>query len=154
MDVVIRVTIIYLFVVFGLRVIGRRELSDMSPLDLVTLLLIPEIVAQALPGGEDFSLINGLTGIATLFLLVYVGSQWLYLKPKVEKAVEGRPTLLVESGRYIYENLDKEHVTPSEILAAVRHNGLEELEQVKWGILETDGKISIIKDSGNSPEST
>jgi len=61
--------------------------------------------------------------------------------------VEGRPTLLVDSGRYIYENLDKEHVTPSEILAAVRHNGLEELEQVKWGIMETDGKISIVSKS-------
>lgn len=147
MEIMIRVTVIYLFVVFGLRVIGRRELSDMSPLDLVTLLLIPEIAAHALPGGEDFSLINGLTGVATLFLLVYLSSQWLYLNPKVEKAVEGRPTLLVDSGRYIYENLDKEHVTPSEILAAVRHNGLEELEQVKWGILETDGKISIVRKS-------
>lgn len=147
MDIMIRVIVIYLFVVFGLRVIGRRELSDMSPLDLVTLLLIPEIAAQALPGGEDFSIVNGLTGIATLFLLVYLSSQWLYLNPKVEKAVEGRPTLLVDSGRYIIENLDKEHVTPSEILAAVRHNGLEELKDVKWAILETDGKISVISNS-------
>jgi len=73
LEIMIRVTVVYLFVVFGLRVIGRRELSDMSPLDLVTLLLIPEIAAQALPGGEDFSLINGLTGVATLFLLVFPG---------------------------------------------------------------------------------
>lgn len=145
MEIMIRVTVIYLFVVFGLRVIGRRELSDMSPLDLVTLLLIPEIAAHALPGGEDFSVVNGLTGIATLFLLVFISAQWRYLNPKVEKAIEGRPTLLVESGRYIYGNLDKEHVTPAEILAATRHSGLEELEQVKWAILESDGKISIIK---------
>ncbi len=145
MDIVIRIVVIYLFVVFGLRVLGRREFSDMSPLDMVTLLLIPEIAAQAMPGGEDFSLINGLTGVATLLLLVFISSQIVYLSPKLEKSVEGRPVVLVESGRYIYANLDKERVTPSEILTEVRHNGLEELEDVKWAILETDGSISVIK---------
>ena len=145
MEVVIRVVAIYLFVLFGLRVIGRREFSDMSPIDMVTLLLIPEIAAQAVPGGEDFSLVNGLTGVATLLLLVFLSSQLRYMFPRVERSVEGRPTVLVDAGRYIYDNLDKERVTPAEILTEVRHAGLEELEQVKWAILETDGRISVIK---------
>ncbi len=145
MDVVIRVAIVYIFVLFGVRVIGRRELSDMSPIDMVSLLLIAEIAAQALPGGEDFSLVTGLTGVATLLLLVFISSQLHYLYPKVERAVEGRPTVLVEAGRYVYANLDKELVTPSEILSEVRHSGLEDIEQVKWAILETDGRISIIR---------
>ncbi len=151
MDTVVRVALLYLFVLFGLRVIGRREFSDMSPIDMVTLLLIPEIAAQAIPGGEDFSLINGLTGVATLLLIVFLSSHLRYRFPRVEQAVEGRPTVLVQAGRYLYDNLDKERVTPSEILAEVRHAGLEELEQVKWAILETDGRISIVGNAG--PES-
>ncbi len=144
METVIRVAVIYLFVLFGLRVVGRREFSDMSPLDMVALLLIPEIAAQALPGGEDFSLVNGLTGIATLLLLVFISSHFRYLSPRAERAMEGRPTVLVESGRYLYANLDKEHVTPAEVLTEVRHAGLSELDDVRWAILEPNGRISVI----------
>lgn len=148
MEIVFRVVIVWLFVLFGLRVVGRRELSEMSPIDMVTLLLIAEIAAQALPGGEDFSLVNGLTGIATLLLLVFVSSQLHYLVPRVERAVEGRPTVLVQDGRFIYPNLDKERVTPAEVLKEVRHAGFAEIESVRWAILETDGRISVISGAG------
>lgn len=144
MEVVVRVAIIYLFVYVGLRVIGKREFGELSPLELVTLLLIPEITAQAIPGGDDFSLLTGLTGVATLLLLVFLTSLVHYLKPGVARAVEGEPRVLVHDGVLLQAGLDRERVSVDEVMAAIREAGLDRLDKVRWAILEVDGRISVI----------
>ncbi len=144
METVMRVAIIYLFVYMGLRVIGKREFGELSPIELVTLLLIPEITAQAIPGGDDFSLVTGLTGVATLLLLVFLTSLLHYLKPNLARAVEGEPRVLVQNGVLLQAGMDRERVTADEIMAAIREAGLDELQKVRWAILEVDGRISVI----------
>lgn len=144
METVVRVAVIYLFVYVGLRVIGKREFGELSPIELVTLLLIPEITAQAIPGGDDFSLVTGLTGVATLLLLVFLTSLVHYLKPAVARAVEGEPRVLVQNGVLLRAGMDRERVTADEIMAAIREAGLDELRKVRWAILEVDGRISVI----------
>lgn len=143
METVIRVAIIYVFIVVGLRVLGKREFSQLSPLELITLMLIPEIVSQALMR-EDFSITNALIGLTTLFILVFITSVLMHRFKSIEVAIADTPAILVQNGRFIEENLNKERVTPDEILTEIHKNGLEKLEQVKWAILETDGKISIV----------
>ena len=144
MEIVMRVAVIYFFVYLGLRVIGKREFGELSPLELVTLLLIPEIVAQAIPGGDDFSLLNGLTGVATLLLLVFITSVVHYLKPALARATEGVPSVLVHDGELVGASLDRERVSPDEVMAAVREAGLDDLSRVRWAILEVDGRISVV----------
>ena len=151
MDTVIRVVIIYLFIVVALRVVGKREFSQLSPLELVTLLIIPELVSQALTH-EDNSLLNALVGSATLIVLVYLSSLLqFYFKP-IERAINGQPSVLVRRGKYVEKAMIQERIPPEEIFNAMRNSGIDRLSQVRWAILEPDGKISIVAEEDATNE--
>ena len=153
METVWRVAIVYIFVVFGLRVLGKREFGQLSPLELVTLLIIPEIVSQALVR-EDFSMTNALVGVSTLFVLVYFSSLLQQSSESIEKVFSSSPTVLVRNGSYIEKHMNQERVSPGEVFDAMHESGLDRLEQVKWAILESDGKIAIVpKDSARNTAS-
>jgi uncharacterized membrane protein YcaP (DUF421 family) len=147
METVLRVAIIYFLLLVGLRILGKREFSQLSALELLTLLLIPELVAQSLVR-EDFSFVNALIAVSTLFSLVYFTSLARYLSDPLEKVMSGEPCILVSEGRFLEQNLDRERVDAHEIFSEMRKAGLAELQQVKWAILESDGKISIIARDG------
>lgn len=143
METMLRVTVFYLVILVSLRILGKREFGQLSPLELITLLLIPELVSQALLR-EDFSMTNGLIAIMTLFVLVYFTSLLSHMSEKVEQVVSGKPAILVQHGKFIDEHMNRERVSPEEVFDAMHHSGLYDLKQVQWAILETDGKISII----------
>lgn len=143
METMLRVTVFYLVILVSLRILGKREFGQLSPLELITLLLIPELVSQALLR-EDFSMTNGLIAIMTLFVLVYFTSLLSHMSEKVEQVVSGKPAILVQHGKFIDEHMNQERVSPEEVFDAMHHSGLYDLKQVQWAILETDGKISII----------
>lgn len=143
METVIRIAVIYVFVLFGLRIIGKRELSQLAPRELVMLLLIPELFSQAALG-EDFSMVNAMVACATLLLLVFSTSIATHLSHRVGHVVDAAPAVLVRRGQLIEHALDRERVTADEVFAEMRHAGLTELAQVEWAILEGDGKISIV----------
>jgi uncharacterized membrane protein YcaP (DUF421 family) len=143
METVLRVAFIYVFLMVALRVIGKREFGQLAPFDLVVLLLIPELFQQALVR-DDFSLTNAIIAVTTLLALVFLTSAVSYRSPRLARVIEGVPTVLVQDGRLIEHNLNREHVSPEEVLNAVHRNGLEQLAQVKWAILGADGKISVV----------
>jgi uncharacterized membrane protein YcaP (DUF421 family) len=143
METVVRITFVYLMLMLFFRVIGKRELSQMSSFELVTLMIIPEIVAQSMVR-EDFSLTNAVIGVSTLFGLVIATSILTHKFRHFAEFTEGKPTVLVHNGRLIEEALNLERIQPEEIFSEMHQVGLEELQQVKWAILEPDGKISII----------
>jgi uncharacterized membrane protein YcaP (DUF421 family) len=143
METVTRVIFIYIFIMLGLRVLGKREFGQLSPLELVTLLLIPEIVAQGLVR-EDFSLTNAIVGISTLFALVFITSLVMQHSRKAEELLTGKPTVLAFDGKFIAENMNKERITPDEIYTELHKAGLYQLAQVRWVILEPDGKLAVI----------
>lgn len=143
METVLRVAILYLFILVGLRVLGKREFSQMSPMELVALLLIPEIASQGLIR-EDFSVTNAMIGVATLFVLVFANSFLTHLSRRFEEVVEGTPTVLVHDGRFAEANLNKERISPEEVYSELHKVGLERIDQVRWAILEGDGKIAVV----------
>lgn len=143
MDTVLRVTVIYLFVLVGLRVLGKREFGQLSPLELVSLLMIPEIVSQALIG-SDYSLTTGLTGLCTLLVLVFLTSLLVQRFERVGRLVSGEPTLLVHDGRFLVDAMNRMRVTPEEVFTEMHKTGQESLSEVKWAILEPDGSIAIL----------
>lgn len=147
METVIRVAIIYLVIVIGLRLMGKREFGQLSPLELVSLLLVPEIVSQAM-ASEDFSITNGIIGVATLFTLVFLSAVLMHKFKPVEKLFNGDASVLVAHGRMIENTMNKERVSAEEIYAEMHKAGLDTIEQVKWAILEGDGKISIVPEAG------
>lgn len=147
MDIVIRVALVYVALTLAFRLLGKRELSQLSPFELVTLLMITQIVAPSLTAGDE-SLTGALFGAATLLCLAVLNSLLNYISPRYRKLGEAPPTLLVKHGQLIEENLHKDRVRPDEIYSEMHKAGIEHLSQVKWGFLEPDGEMSFIKFSG------
>lgn len=153
METVLRIAVIYLLVFAGLRVMGKREFGQLSPLELVTLLMIPEIVSQALTG-EDYSVTNAAIGVATLLVLVFGTSLLMHRFRKAEQVIAGEPTILVRHGKLLDGPMNAARVTEDEIFEEMHKAGLLKLEQVDWGILEPDGRIAIVpvRKPGEPPE--
>lgn len=143
METVIRVALIYVVILIGMRILGKREFGQLAPMEFVTLLLIPELVAHALLG-EDYSMTNAMIALTTLFAVVFISSTIVHMSKKAEDIIQGIPCVLVHDGQIISENMNKERITPEEIFAEMHKAGLERLEQVKWAILEGDGKIALV----------
>lgn len=143
MEMVIRIAVIYVFLMVALRMMGKREFSQLSPFELVTLLLIPEILTEALNVG-DSSLTGAIVGVSTLLGLVFVTSMLAYRNRTFGRVTEGEPVVIVREGSLVPSVLDRERVSPEEIVAELHKVGLERLEQVRWGVLEADGRMSFI----------
>jgi uncharacterized membrane protein YcaP (DUF421 family) len=143
MDTVIRVALIYLFLMAALRLMGKREFGELTPFELVTLLLIPEMVSKALTG-EDYSFTAAAIGVSTLLTLVLATSVLAYRFPRVGRVLEGEPAVLARNGVLVEEAMNRERIAPEEIRIELHKYGLEELSQVKWALLEVDGSITMI----------
>ena len=140
---VTQVAFIYFFLMIALRVMGKRELSEMSPFELVTLLMVPEIYSSTL-GREQFSMTQSTIGVSTLFVLLFLTGLVTFRFKRIETIVEGEPTILVHNGRLMEKNLKRERVTADEVVGEMHKVGIADFDQVRWAILEVDGKISII----------
>lgn len=144
MDVVLRAASLYFALMVLFRLAGRRSLAEITPFDLILLLVIGEATQEALLG-DDHSFSNSLLAICTLVVLD-VGLSMLKLRSKgTQRWLDGTPTLLVEYGRPLRARMVEARLQDEDILQAARQGqGLEHMEQVKYAILEPNGKISII----------
>jgi uncharacterized membrane protein YcaP (DUF421 family) len=144
MDLVIRATVIFVALFVIMRFAGNRQFSELTTFDAVLIIVIAEVTGNSL-SGEDYSLTASIIVITTLVAL-NVGMSILKRKShRFDKVAEGVPILLVENGRLIKENMDKERIDVGDILAAARQlQGLERIDQIHYAVLEREGKISII----------
>lgn len=147
MEIVVRVALIYLFLMVGFRIMGKREFGQLTPFELVTLLLIPEVVSKALTG-PDYSLTAGFIGVSTLLALVFLTSVLAYRYPRFGRITEGKPAVLARDGALIPEAMARERISPEEVRIELHKYGLEEVAQVRWAMLEVDGSITIIPTEG------
>lgn len=143
MATVIRVAFVFVLLMVVLRVLGKRELSNLSPFELVLLMLIPELFQQALML-EDFSMTNAVIGLTTIVTLVMLTSILSHRFAGVHRAVAGEPTVLAYKGRFIERAMNAERVQPDDVYAELRKSGLERLSQARWVVLEDDGRISVV----------
>jgi uncharacterized membrane protein YcaP (DUF421 family) len=148
-EIVGRSFVVYAAVLIGLRLGGRRELGQLTPFDLVVILLVANAVQNAMVGA-DTSLQGGLVAAATL-LVVNAGVARLRLRSaRVRQLVEGLPVILVQHGELVAANLRREGITEEEVVAAVREHGeIGDLSQVELAVLETDGSVSIVPMTAN-----
>lgn len=147
METVLRIAFIYFFLMLALRVMGKRELNKMSAFELVMLLLIPELFSQGALR-EDFSMTNATIATATLLTMVFLTSVVSHMSARAHDVINGTPTVLVRAGRYVEDNMNRERIAPDELLAEMHKAGYEKLDQIKWAILEDDGKIALIPADG------
>ena len=144
METVLRAIAIYLFLLLVFRISGKRTLSQMHPFDMVLLLIIGDSVSQGLMG-DDFSITTALLLVTTLVLMELLLS---FIKQKSKLAdrwLDDVPMIVVEDGKPLLDRMKRARVDTSEVLEAARIlHGLENMQQVKYAVLERDGSISII----------
>ena len=140
---ILRPIVVYVFLIVGLRLAGKRELAQLNPFDLVVLLTISNTVQNAIIG-EDNSVTGGMIGAATLLMVNHVVVRYLYGHDRLEQLVEGAPDVLIENGRVRMDRLRKELITMSELEAAAHKQGFASLDQIERAVLEPGGSISFI----------
>ena len=154
MDIVIRATVMFAILFGLLRLMGKRELGQMTPVELVMLVVLGDLIQQGVTH-NDFSLTGATLAIATFaFWTVVLG--WIsYRWPRAERAIEGEPRVLIRDGAWVEANMKRDRLTRRELESEMRLAGIASVRDVAWAILEPEGRISFIgkgKDEGGAPE--
>ena len=144
LQIVLRTSVIYVLVLVGIRLTGKREVGQMTPFDLTLLLLLSNAVQNAMVG-QDSSLLGGIVAAIVLLGLNYLLAEVAGFNRRFRKLVQGSPTLLIHNGQCIADHIAKEHVSMDEINRALREHGISEVQDVALAVLEVDGAISVLK---------
>ncbi|HZZ27268.1 MAG TPA: YetF domain-containing protein [Pirellulales bacterium] len=140
---ILRPIVVYVFLILGVRLAGKRQLAQLNPFDLIVLLTLANTVQNAIIG-DDNSVTGGLIGAATLLLVNYVVVWFLFGHQKLEHLIEGDADVLVEAGKVHKDRLRRELITEAELEAVARRQGFSSLKDVERAILEPGGNISIV----------
>ena len=143
-EIALRTAVIYVVVLLGVRLSGKREVGQMTPFDLTLLLLISNAVQNAMTG-PDTSLLGGVVAAATLLIVNYFVAELSGANRRFRKFVQGQPSLLVHDGQVIESHMAKEHVSMDELERALRERGIASYHDVALAVLEVDGSISCLK---------
>jgi uncharacterized membrane protein YcaP (DUF421 family) len=144
MDIALRAAVLYAFILLVTRVVGRRELSSLSPFDLILLIVLGDAIQQGLTQ-DDYSVTGAMIAVSTLASLQVLTSYLSFRSQRARKVLEGQPIVLIENGRIIERNVKRERMTPDEIADEMRTNQIGSFDEVQWGILESNGSISFVK---------
>lgn len=144
LQIVVRTGVIYLLVLVGVRLSGKREVGQMTPFDLTLLLLLSNSVQNAMTG-PDTSLLGGAVAAATLLILNYLVADVSGTSKRFRRLIQGQPSLLVHDGKIIESHMAREHVSMDELHRALREHGINACDQVALAVLEVDGSISCLK---------
>lgn len=144
LEIAARTAIIYLALLVGLRLAGKREVGQMTPFDLVVLLTISNAVQNAMTG-PNTSMTGGLVAAGTLLLINLGVSKLAARNQRVGRMIKGEATILVHRGRLVKEHLSREGISVDELNAALREHGVPSIEDVRLAVLEIDGSISVLK---------
>src|SRR4051812_44627742 len=147
MDIVLRAAVAYVFIVFLLRIIGRRELSSLGPTDLVLLIVLGDLIQNGVTQ-SDYSVTGIFLAVSTIGLLTLATSFIAFKSPLAQRVIEGEPLILVENGQLIEKNMKSERLTAVDVTEEMRGQGIESLGDVKWCVLESSGSMSFVKKSG------
>ena len=154
MEIVLRSAAVFVFLWFLTRIIGKKELAEISSFELVLLVVIGDLVQQGVTQ-EDMSVTGAILATGTIALLVvsmsYVSFRWR----RADRVVEGVPVVIVSDGRMVTESMRLERLTEDEVVSAAREQGIGDVADVRFGVLEPDGKFSVVRfDREHAPPSS
>jgi uncharacterized membrane protein YcaP (DUF421 family) len=144
LQIALRTGVIYLVVLIGVRLSGKREVGQMTPFDLTLLLLLSNSVQNAMTG-PDTSVIGGIVAACTLLLVNYLVADLSGMNRRFRRFIQGEPSLLVHDGKIIESHMAREHVSMDELQRALREHGISTYHDVALAVLEVDGSISCLK---------
>jgi uncharacterized membrane protein YcaP (DUF421 family) len=147
MDIVIRAVVLFLFVYLVMRVSGRRELSSLTPVDLVLVIILGDLVQQGITQ-DDYSVTGAMIAVATIAGMQIFASWISFRSRRARRLLEGDPIVVVQNGNVIEHNLSRERLTEEDLAEEMRLNQIGTLDEVAWAVLEANGQISFVKKQG------
>ena len=148
MDIVARAAVMFVVLYVLLRIMGKREIGQLTPFELVVMIVLGDLIQQGVTH-NDFSLTGAILAITTFAFLAIIMSWITYLFPNAEKMLDGEPRVIIRNGKLLKDNLRRDRITQSEVESEMRLAGIAYIMDVKWAILEPQGKISFIKVDGS-----
>lgn len=142
-ELVLRAAVVYFFLLTLLRITGKRQVGQLSPFDLVLLLILSNAVQNSMNAGDN-SLVGGLVSATVLIAINFAVGYLSYRSRKIEDIVEGRPQILIHDGVLFPEVMANARLTRHELEAALRQHGCTHYEEVRIAVLEDNGAISVI----------
>lgn len=143
LEIVGRCAAVYLVILVGFRLAGKRHISQLSLLDFALILLVSNAVQNAMVG-NDVTLVGGIVAALTLITINVLLTRFLFQREGFAHLIAGEPRLLIRNGRYVMSNLQHESIRPDEIEEQIREHGFKDITEVRTAILEMDGSISVI----------
>ena len=144
MEIVLRASIVFLFVFLLTRGLKKRALAELSPFEMILLVTLGDIVQQGITQ-EDYSVTGVILAAGTFTFWVMVMSWASFRSSRARRVIEGVPLVIVENGEPVEASLRVEHMPLEEVLEAARQEGIDDLSRVRLGVLETSGRISFVK---------
>lgn len=142
---ILRSLIVYFFLLIMFRLLGKRQVGQMTPFDLIVLLILSNVLQNAMIG-PDNSVTGGLIGAATVLAANWIVGRIAFGSSRMERAIEGVPTVLVHRGALVEQNLRRETISREELLSNLRSQGVFSLKEVRVAVLEPSGKLSVLKE--------
>ena len=146
MDIVVRALFAVVFVFLLTRLIGRRELSSLEPFDLILLVVVGDLMQQGITQ-SDMSVTGAVLATGTFAVLVLAVSYLRFRFRQLQPLLDPQPLIVVQDGEVIDSNLRKERMTADELLAEARLQQIASLDEIRWAVLESNGKVSFVKKS-------
>ncbi|HET7339916.1 MAG TPA: YetF domain-containing protein [Methylomirabilota bacterium] len=140
---IVRSVVVYLFLLLAFRFTGKRQVGQLTPFDLVVLLVISNVVQNAVIG-PDNSLGGGLLGAVVILVINGVLVEVTYRSKRLRRLLEATPTILIHNGKLLQDNLARERISLDDLHAAMRRAGVADIEHVRVAVLEENGGISVI----------
>jgi uncharacterized membrane protein YcaP (DUF421 family) len=150
---IVRSAVIYLFLLLAFRFSGKRQIGQLTPFDLVVLLVISNVLQNAIIG-PDNSVGGGLIGAVVILALNALVVEVTFRSKRARRVLEASPTVLIHNGRVLHESLNRERITLEDLHAAMRRAGILDVSHVRVAVLEENGGISVIPHPAPGPTAT
>lgn len=144
MEIVGRASVMFIVIYGLLRLLGKREIGQMTPFELVTLIVMGDLIQQSVTH-QDFSMTAAVLAIVTFAAWTLFFNGLSHFFPKLRPLLDGEPVVLVRDGKLLRTNMSRERIDRDELASEMRLAGISRIDQVAWAILETEGKISFIR---------
>jgi uncharacterized membrane protein YcaP (DUF421 family) len=149
METVLRSAIVFVVLLFVIRVTGKRQIAQLTAFDLILLVTMGDLIGQTVLQ-EDYSMTAGVLAVSTFGVLTVVFSWLTYFVPRSRPMLEGEPTVVVKDGKFLQDTARFELMPYEDVLEAARANGIKDVRDVELAVLETDGSISFFtRDNGD-----
>ena len=151
LEKILRPIVVYIFLIVGLRLSGKRELAQLNPFDLIVLLTLSNTVQNAIIG-DDNSVTGGMIGAGTLLAVNYLVVRILFRFPRLDTVVEGKRDYLIRHGHVNRRHLNQQFITRAELVAAAHRQGMDSLAEVESAVLEPTGTITFVQKTPTSDD--